>query len=118
MIETNTFVRKPFQVEGVQVTAENMANVAEWCEGRIRNLHNGDNGEGHTVYIKVRVHRPLTDRQTMAFVGDWVLSAGKGFKVYTTKAFENSFEPVEPEQAEQLTFPRDNHDLNTVNDGV
>jgi len=88
-LEVQTFVRKPFSVEAVQVTDENMDAVAKWCQGDVRTADKGD------PFIKVRVHNPLTDRQTKAFVGDWVLYAGKGYKVYTDKAFERSFDPKE-----------------------
>lgn len=96
MIETAKYQRKPFEVEGVQVTAENMAEVAEWCQGEIQET-SGNTGVEVTEpskYIHVRVHRAIHPRQTKAFVGDWVLYAGTGYKVYTKKAFENSFVPV------------------------
>lgn len=91
MLELRKFARKPFFVDAVRVTSENMERVAEWCQGDVNTI-NTDNGE--EKYVKVRVHRPLTDRQTQAFVGDWILYAGTGFKVYTPKAFEKSFEEV------------------------
>lgn len=90
MIETNKFARKPFYVDAVQVTAENMDDVSAWCQGTVTRTDLSPQGD----FIKVRVHRPLTERQTKAFVGDWVLYAGTGFKVYTDKAFEKSFEPA------------------------
>ncbi len=91
MIETHTYARKPFHVDAVQVTPENMNDLSAWCEGEIHNTGASNAGQG-VNFIKVQVHRPLTERQTRAFVGDWILYAGSGFKVYTTKAFENSFE--------------------------
>lgn len=96
MIETNKFARRPFYVDAVQVTEDNLNDVATWCQGDVRTT---DMPEGAAVenYVKVRVHRPLTERQTKAFIGDWVLYAGTGFKVYTTKAFEKSFEEVDEE---------------------
>lgn len=93
MIKTNKFARKPFYVDAVQVTAENMEAVAEWCMGDVQTTVKPE-GAAEEQYIKVRVHRPLTERQTKAFVGDWVLYAGTGFKVYTPRAFEKSFEKV------------------------
>lgn len=83
-METQKFIRKPFEIEAVQVTAENMEEVAAWCTGLIQN-----EPKGH--YIKVQVHYPLTPRQTKAFVGDWVLKSKKGYKVYTDSAFQTSF---------------------------
>lgn len=79
------FTRKSFPVEAVQVTATNMEEIATWCNGDIRT-------EEGVRYIKVRVHQPINERQTKAFVNDWVLYAGKGYKVYKDAAFSKSFE--------------------------
>ena len=88
VIETTKYVRKPFYIEAVRVTAENMDEVAKWARGTIH-------VDGEERYIKIKVHRPLNIRQTQAFVGNWVLSAGTGFKVFTAKAFAENFELVE-----------------------
>lgn len=92
-METVTYVRKPFTVEAVQVTEANIDQVAAWCSGEIRITAPPKGSRAPELkYIKVNVHRALNDRQTKAYVGDWVLFAGTGFKVYTPKAFEKSFE--------------------------
>jgi len=94
LIIPKKFVRKPFSVEAVQVTEENMSEVALWCRGQIRTSV-GKDGKGEQKYIKVNVKRALDDRQTMAYVGDWVVTAvnpnTRGFKVYTPKAFTQTF---------------------------
>lgn len=87
-MKTHKFARKPFYVDAVRVSEENIEEVAAWCQGEV--LTDAEEGR----YIKVRVHRPQTDRQTKAFIGDWVLYSGTGFKVYTPKAFDKSFEKV------------------------
>lgn len=92
-MQTEKYARKPFYVDAIQVTLENVFEVAEWCQGDVVDLLDG-NDEKADAYIKVRVHRPLNERQTKAYVGDWVLYAGTGYKVYTKKAFEASFETV------------------------
>lgn len=97
MFETVKYVRKPFHIDAVRVTAKNIDEVASWCGGDVRT------SEENKKYVKVRVHRPLNDRQTMAFVGDWVLYAGTGFKVYTHKAFISSFERVSGETTLQTS---------------
>lgn len=94
MIETHTFARLPFHVKAVQVTNDNMAEVAAWCQGEIKILVDEETNATKDRWIKVKVRRPENERQTHAFVGDWVLFAGAGFKVYTNKAFEKSFEQV------------------------
>lgn len=88
MLEAQKYARKPFHVDAVQVTEANLAEVALWCAGEIVQTE----GVSH---IKVKVHRALNDRQTKAFVGDWVLYAGTGFKVYMSKAFHSGFEQVD-----------------------
>ena len=87
-MKTHKFVRRPLYVDAVRVNENNMAEVAEWCSGEV--LTDADEGP----YVKVRVYRPLTVRQSKAFVGDWVLLSGTSFKVYTPKAFDKSFEKV------------------------
>ena len=105
-VETNTapkldikrFMRRTFDVDAVQVTEENFDAVAEWCGGKIVTVKDAvsenklDLGtfDGQT-HISIDVARPLTRRQTEAYVGDWVLYANKGFKVYTNRPFVKNF---------------------------
>ena len=89
------FVRKSFPVEAVRVTAENIEEVAQWCDGDVQT-------ENNQPFIKVRVQNPLNDRQTKAYFGDWVLYAGKGYKVYKDAAFNKSF--LKAPKADQNVF--------------
>jgi hypothetical protein len=88
-LKFENYTRKPFTVQAVQVTEDNLNTVAEWCGGEVQTLSN------NVKFIKVDVSRPITTRQTRAFLGDWVLYAGRGFKVYTEKAFRMNFAPEE-----------------------
>lgn len=95
-VVTQKFVRKPLVVDAVQVTAENFEAIADWCQGEILD-NSGDspakpNPGAH--YIRVRVHQPKVPRQTKAYIGDWILYTERGYKIYTPKAFESSFEPM------------------------
>lgn len=97
MLNFEKYVRRPFYVTSVIVTAENMAEVAEWCGGEILT----EKQSHRTVrYIKVPVARPMSEKQTKAFVADRVLKTKTDFKVYTEDAFQRSFQqapfPVEP----------------------
>jgi hypothetical protein len=96
-LDVSRYVRKPFSVEAVQVTRANIVEVAAWCNGEL--MH----PEGQSQYIKVNVFRPMKDRQTMAYVGDWVLYAGSGYKVYTHKAFVDCFEKPTGEARDAMT---------------
>lgn len=94
-LKTHKFARKPFYVDAIRVSENNIEEVAEWCKGEVvRN----DTDQTH---IRVEVNRPLNERQTQAFIGDWVLFAGTGFKVYMPKAFDRSFEKVKHLSKEQ-----------------
>jgi len=84
------FVHRPVYVDAVQVTSENMGEVAEWCDGSIV----AAKGEV-AIHIKVSVLRPKRIRETTAFVDDWVLKTNQGYKVYHKTAFKNSFNPAE-----------------------
>lgn len=96
MITTQKYARKRFEVDAVQITDDNMSVVADWCLGVISE-------ERGSKFIRVSVARVLNDRQTKGFVGDWVLHAGGGFKVYTTKAFQASFDATDDAPQELLT---------------
>ena len=101
-IKPEKYSRKAFEVEAVEVTPQNIHEVAQWCGGEVKQSDTSKDGgrEGFQEYIKVQVKRPLSDRQTRAYYGDWVLLAKAGagdagpagFKVYTPKAFTSSFE--------------------------
>jgi hypothetical protein len=89
-IETKRYVRKPLFVDAVRVTDDNFEEIAKWCQGNIRN--NDTDEHLGARYIHVRVHNPRSPRQTRAFVGDWLLYTDSGYKVYTHKAFQGSFD--------------------------
>ena len=86
-LASQIYQRKIFLVEAVQVTEDDMSLTAQWCGGEVVQTPYTDK-----KHISVPVKRPLNRRQTTAFVGDWVLKANKGFKVYTDKAFKENFE--------------------------
>lgn len=87
MLNTQSYKRKAFEVDAVQVTAENMLEAAAWCKGEVIQK------EGEPDHIKVKVHRPMNKKQTEATVGDYILLSSTGFKVYPEKAFVATFEP-------------------------
>lgn len=87
-IRPKKYQRKPYGVTGVQVTEENMRDVAKWCGGRIRRDDN------NVPYIKVKVRRPADERQTEARPTDWVLLSKSGPKVYLDDAFRRCYDEV------------------------
>jgi len=79
------YTHVPLYVNAVQITAENLSEVASWCGGAIQT------DVDTRQFIKVASIRPLRERQTQAYVGDWVLKTDVGLKVYTNKAFTRGF---------------------------
>jgi hypothetical protein len=108
------YSRKPFDVEAVELSPDNIDEVAQWCGGEVRTSDLSKQGglEGYQQYIKVPVKRPLNDRQTRAYYGDWVVAAGGSFKVYTPKAFISSFQ----KQSERMLETIDRMDANAEQD--
>lgn len=92
MLHPKTYIRKPFPVQAERVTNQNMNQVALWCGGELKGLGEHDGRWG--PFIEVDVVNPDANkpRQSQAFVGDWVLKSDKGFKVYTNRSFEKSFD--------------------------
>jgi hypothetical protein len=105
-IKLERYWRKSFPVEGVQVTEENMEDVATWCGGYIQQAKRSPRGPLRK-FIKVRVYQPRDERQTMAFEGDRILYAGTGFKVYTNNSFLRSFMPEDEALAHKDPIYRD-----------
>jgi len=99
-IVTGKFTRKTFNVEAIQVTAENMQEVAEWCGGTLkdaRDLPRYNTSTTAVWYIRVPVvlSKAKTYRPNQAFISSWVVKTGQGFSVYTKKGFGVSFQPTD-----------------------
>lgn len=85
MLQIDDYTTKPRDVKAVRITAENMAEAAEWCNGTVM-------GEGDSAYISLKVHRPLNKRQSEGHIGDWLVLQGKNFKVFLPDPFRNGFD--------------------------
>jgi hypothetical protein len=108
---TEKYVRNPLIVDAVQVTEQNFTEIARWCFGEIGNIDESPIDPSADInpakqYIHVRVHNPKNARQTRAFVGDWLLYTERGYKVYTTKAFQANFSPLTAETGGNGTVNR------------
>ena len=106
-ITTIRYIRKPLFVDAVKITPDNFVEVAGWCQGEIRALETDKvitttKVDPSLCYIRVRVHNPKNPRQTQLRVGDWLLYTDRGYKVYTEKAFFNSFEEAQAEEAQTV----------------
>lgn len=88
--------REPIEIDAAQVTVENIAAIAEWCEGRVvyaGNLGEIDNQDAilvQSVGIKLRTDRRLQ----VALIGDYIYKDHEGvFHKMDLQEFLFEFEP-------------------------
>lgn len=77
-----TFVRKPFVVDAIEVTNDNIAEVAKF----VGDLREDDDG---TVYILV--DRRLVPNVARVFPGFFMTKMGKNVRCYSRKIFKDQF---------------------------
>lgn len=87
-MEFTDFVRKPFTVEAVEVTEENIAEIAELV-GTLRHKDNG------VPYIAV--DRRLVPNIYRVFPGFWMTRMGDNIRCYSKKIFKEQFTPSTPD---------------------
>lgn len=91
---TERYCRRPFEVEAVQVTLENMVAAAEWCGGKVSyTTPKAEDVTKPAPYVKLEVYAPKNIRHTRAFIGDWIVKAesNDSYRVYPKRAFDASF---------------------------
>jgi hypothetical protein len=94
-MDFNEFVRKPFVVEAVEITEENISEAAEY----IGTLRKKDDG---TPYIQV--DRRLIPNVFRVFPGFWMTRMGDNIRCYSKKIFMDQFTPITTEVREWVTF--------------
>lgn len=117
-MKTQKYIRKPFPVEAIQVTNDNMNDVAVWCKGNLewtpaQSAPAGDNGRRR--FIRVPVFSAKSEQQTMAFDGYWVLKAGNSFKVYGNATFRKDFQIATKDESDVLIVETKNGPIKVLN---
>lgn len=87
-MEFTTFVRKPFMVEAVEVTEENIADIAKF----VGDLRKNDDG---THYISV--NRLLFPNLFKVSPGFWMTRMGDNVRCYSKTVFRKQFIQTTPE---------------------
>lgn len=90
-MEFKTFIRKPFQVQAVQITSENMEEVAIMIGGRIK-------VDESTDIPFIQLNRQIIPNVGKAYIGWWVTQLGENFRCYATKVFHEQFDEVTTDQ--------------------
>lgn len=86
-LETKEFFRKPFVVEAVQITTDNIVELAPLI-GQLREKENG------TPYILV--NRDLIKNVVKVFPGYWYAIMGENTRCYSERVFAEQFIEVNP----------------------
>lgn len=81
-MELETFVRKPFEVQAVEITRENIAEVAKY----VGDLKEKDDG---TPFILV--DKRLVPNVFRVFPGFWMTRMGENVRCYSKKIFNEQF---------------------------
>jgi hypothetical protein len=87
-MEFQTFVRKPFVVEAVEVTTANIAEVAKYV-GDLREKEDG------TPYILV--DRRLVPNVFRVYPGFFMTKMGENIRCYSRKIFKEQFTEMDAE---------------------
>lgn len=82
-LQLNTFVRKPFTVEAIQVTQENIAAVTQMLNGLLGYEEDG------TPFIQM--DKKVVANFSVIRPGFWVTKMGDNVRVYVDSVFRNQF---------------------------
>jgi hypothetical protein len=85
-MQFKNYIRKPFTVEAVEITEENMSDVAELI-GEVREK------DGVTF---IAINRRLVPNIHRAYVGWFVTKLGDNFRCYSSKVFNAEFVEHDP----------------------
>ncbi len=94
-MDFTTFVRKPFTVEAVEVTEENIAEIAEFV-GTLRQKDDG------TPYI--HVDRRLIPNIYRVFPGFWMTKMDDSVRCYSKQIFKKQFIESTPDIESWVIF--------------
>lgn len=89
-MEFNQFVRRPFTVEAIEITAENIEEVASLV-GKLQT-------KGETTFIAL--NRRIVPNIGRAYVGWWMTRLGDNYRCYAPKVFKGQF----IEYADEINF--------------
>jgi hypothetical protein len=112
-MELRKYTRKPFAVNAVQVSLQNIDQVAEWCRGTIEQVPTKMLGT-ETLLPVIRLRGQGNDRgkEQVATLGCFVVENKGSFRSYKPAQFEASFDTMDEEQ-EETEGPRQVMDLNS-----
>lgn len=97
-----TYERKIVKCQAIQITAENIHDVAKWCGGVVREA--GTIVSEPSIDMTVSKHGAVW--RGLVYVGEWVTSNGEGyFTGYSDAMFRSEFEVKEEVEEAACKWP-------------
>jgi hypothetical protein len=94
-MDTKQYTRKPFPVSAVQVTLQNIEEVAEWCKGEIEYRDTKMMGTVTPLpIVKLKGQGDNRGKDFEAALGCWVVELKGSFRSYKPAQFEASFDEL------------------------
>lgn len=100
MIITTAFQHKTLVVQAIQITVDNMKEVAEWCGGSVKKSQPTGYSQRYP-YVEVVVgHIAGRTQLARAAVGMWItcLTKDNNFRVYKARSFDETFLEIMSEE--------------------
>jgi hypothetical protein len=94
-MEFTTYVRKPFTVEAIEITEDNIAEVAEY----VGDLKHKDDGSPFIL-----VDRRLVPNVFRVYPGFWMTRMGEKVRCYSRKIFREQFVQREDNMQEWIDY--------------
>lgn len=94
-MDFNTYVRKPFRVQAVQVTEDNIQELAKFCSGK----YCTEDGHPYILVDKKSIPNVLRIE-----VGFFVTKMGKNIRAFSEKVFNEQFTSTTPEVEEWMRY--------------
>jgi hypothetical protein len=105
-MELKEYTRKTFPVKAIEVTLENIEEVAEWCKGTIEKVPTKMMGAEAMLPVINIAGQGVNQGQTfVASLGCFVVGLGGNFRVYKPIRFAADFNEVVKEKPIELVAP-------------
>jgi len=111
-MELQEYARKRFVVNAVQVTLDNIHEVAEWCKGTVQLVSTRMLGVSTDLpVIKLQGQGDLRGKQFTASLGCFVAELRGSFRVYKPSQMEANFELVSDLDEDRTVVEDEPHEL-------
>lgn len=97
-MDTKQYTRKPFPVSAVQITLQNIEEVAKWCGGTIE--QRPTKMLGTTTDLPIIRLKGARDKDFEAFLGCWIVELNGSFRGYKPIQFDATFDEILPPTVE------------------